>query len=89
MRIKIPLIAALLLYSITSFAQHDHMLQTNLHKYLTYQAWEVVKFAQPHTRYSEMNTRIGEIGTQKKLTELDHGKWVKSLQELIGKMKKM
>jgi hypothetical protein len=35
------------------------MLETSVHKYLTYEAWELVKIAHREVRYSVMNGKIG------------------------------
>lgn len=61
MRIKIPLLFVLLLFFVACYAQDksDAMLVTDHHKYLTYEAWELVKQVHPEAVYSVMNNKVG------------------------------
>jgi hypothetical protein len=48
-----------LLFFINCFGQNTDMLETDEHKYLTFEAWELVKQVHPEVIYSPMNSRVG------------------------------
>lgn len=56
--LKIIFISLILLFQENIYSQQIDQLQ-NIHKYLTFQAWELIKHEHPEVINSEMNLRIG------------------------------